>query len=120
MTGALLLGRATAWHASYWVNSYCHHPDHDTLEGGTKEQKSPPSSSGTSKRNGNGKSSNFCVARHLPYRWLAAYSLGETWRHDRHRKTYPPGAKKSLFHKSWNMLTRLTARSPPSGDALCP
>ena len=93
MTEALLLGRATAWHASFWVNSYCHHPDHDTLEGGTKEQKSPPSSSGTSKRNGNGKSSNFCVARHLPYRWLAAYSLGETWRHDRHHKTYPPGAK---------------------------
>ena len=72
MTEALLLGRATAWHASFWVNSYCHHPDHDTLEGGTKEQKSPPSSSGTSKRNGNGKEQQLLrsTARHLPHRWL--------------------------------------------------
>ena len=104
MTGALLLGRATAWHANYWVNSYCHHPDHDTLEGGTKEQKSPPSSSGTSKRNGNGKSSNFCVARHGTSRtggW-AAYSLGEDVeaRSASPRRISPRGGR-SLFHKSW-------------------
>ncbi|EJK62742.1 hypothetical protein THAOC_16632 [Thalassiosira oceanica] len=69
--GAVSLGKFTAWHSVWLVNSWNHHP-----KGGGKVGM------------GGG---DCCLARNLPgMAWFAVLSLGESRRHGHHHKVYPP------------------------------